>query len=118
MVLSGAWGDREGIFAPFFFFLNSEGFQPVQGSYGRVTTGRLRGGDKGQSKGHSAQNVWEEAPVGKPWQVWPLEMAGLTDGPKEPFPWCLHSPLLSAQPLTHLYLESLGIISMALSPWH
>lgn len=82
--------------------------------------GRFRGRGEDQSKGHSAQNVWEEAPMGKPRQVWPLEMSGLTDGPKEPFPWCLHSPLLSAQPLTHLYLESenLGIISMALSPWH
>lgn len=69
--------------------------------------GRFRGGGKDQSKGHSAQNVWEEAPMGKPWQVWPLEMPGLTDRPKEPLPWWLHSPLLPAQPLTQLCLKVL-----------
>lgn len=66
--------------------------------------------------------------MGKPWQIWPLEMSGLTDRPKEPLSWCLHSPLLPAQPLTQLSLKVLqssfgypwlcylhGIVTLALT---
>lgn len=105
-MLPGFWGDREGIFAP-FFFLTQKGFSLCRGVRARSPVGRFRGGGKDQSKGHSAQNVWEEAPMGKPWQVWPLEMSGLTDRSKEPLPWCLHSPLLPAQSLTQLCLKVL-----------
>lgn len=128
MVFSGIWGDREGIFAPFNLLFSPERFQPVQGSYAGSPAGRVRGGGKDQSRGHSAQNVWEKAPVGKPWQIWPLEMSDLTDRPKEPLPWCLHSPLPPAQPLTQLYLKVLqssfgypwlcylhGIVTLALT---
>lgn len=98
MVLSGVWGDREGIFALLNLFFSPERFQPVQGSYAGSPAGRFRGGGKDQSRGHSGLNVWEEALVGKPWQIWPLEMSGLTDRPKEPLQWWPHSPLLPAQP--------------------
>lgn len=79
-------------------------------------------------RGTEIMHVWKEAPTGKPSQICPLETSGPTCRSEEPFPWCLHFPLLPAQPLTQLQLErapgfkpclgTCGCVSMGLSHWH
>lgn len=56
MALSGVWGDREGIFAIYFFFLKPRKVS-AWGVMAGSPAGRFRGEGKDLSRGHSAKNV-------------------------------------------------------------
>lgn len=72
MALSGVWGDREGIFAIYFFFLKARKVS-AWGVMAGSPAGRFRGEGKDLSRGHSAKKCgkrlpWENHGRSGPWR--------------------------------------------------